>query len=863
MSSLETRSDLAPPREVNHVEGSPTTRIDVGRFLQIALQLGLVLSVALWFGIELERGFGVVAVIIFLGFLLHAWLPPRIRIPFFVLLTLIAVGVLLRADGVWLIAIGLALLAICHLPVPWAARVVLVFVAAAGLAVLQIGWIEVPWATAVIPILAAMFMFRLILYMYDLKTEKSPAGFWQRIAYFFMLPNLCFPLFPVVDYKTFLRTYYDAPAADIYQKGVFWMLRGVSHLLLYRVVYHLLPIADSDLSGIVGVYAFMAMTYGLYLRVSGLFHLTVGSLCLFGFNLPLTNNHYFLASSFNDLWRRINIYWKDFMMTTVFYPIFMWSRDRRMNTRLVLATGGVFFVTWFLHSYQWFWLQGAFPVRSIDITFWGFLGVALAINTVWEARRGRRRVVPNSAWSWGRSFSVTAQTIAVFTVMAILWSLWNSESYAEWGYRLLRIRESDPADWMIFGLLIFGAMIIGVGGQWLQARDRGLGYWERLAWRKAEAVVPVAAVIIFLVSLPSIHSRMGTQLPRVVAKVKTTGLNRLDAQRQERGYYEVLTRSTQLAFTVEGDVGEDDVQNWVNLRETGAVRPTRDIRGFELVPGVEVIHKGVIIRTNDLGLRDREYDRIKGPGTFRMAIVGSSHVMGTGVPEDHTFENLLEDRLNLETSAANTPRYEILNFGVAGYGLLQTVGVVDSIVLNLQPDMVLYVVHPGEIGRAVERLRPMLEQGAEPGEEYDFVAEVIRRARVHHGLPVSEFSRRLKPFGRDLVDWAYRHMAASIKSRGAKPVFVFLPMVDRDFDRSELELLIRQVRESDSEVIVLSNVYENHDPEGLWVAKDDHHPNTRGHELVAARLYEELLDKRIVQGAAEETETVDGFGRSL
>ena len=43
---------------------------------------------------------------------------------------------------------------------------------------------------------------------------------------------------------------------------------------------------------------------------------------LFGFNLPETQSLYYLASSFTDFWRRINIYWKDFMMKVFYYPAF-------------------------------------------------------------------------------------------------------------------------------------------------------------------------------------------------------------------------------------------------------------------------------------------------------------------------------------------------------------------------------------------------------------------------------------------------------------------------------------------------------------------------------------------------------------
>ncbi|MEZ5302787.1 MAG: hypothetical protein R3F11_19445 [Verrucomicrobiales bacterium] len=73
------------------------------------------------------------------------------------------------------------------------------------------------------------------------------------------------------------------------------MARGVIHLILYRAVYMYLVPVPEDITGLSGVLAFMLAAYLLYLRVSGLFHFIVGSLCLFGFNLPETHRLYLLA----------------------------------------------------------------------------------------------------------------------------------------------------------------------------------------------------------------------------------------------------------------------------------------------------------------------------------------------------------------------------------------------------------------------------------------------------------------------------------------------------------------------------------------------------------------------------------------
>jgi hypothetical protein len=66
---------------------------------------------------------------------------------------------------------------------------------------------------------------------------------------------------------------------------------------------------------------YMTWPFLLYLRVSGQFHIIVGILHLFGFTCR-RRTRYFLASSFTDFWRRINIYWKDFMMKLFYYPRF-------------------------------------------------------------------------------------------------------------------------------------------------------------------------------------------------------------------------------------------------------------------------------------------------------------------------------------------------------------------------------------------------------------------------------------------------------------------------------------------------------------------------------------------------------------
>ena len=286
------------------------------------------------FQLENQAFYHNIMLLTFYGFLIHYFLPSHYRLPFFLLLSLAAIaGILGFVNSAWLIGIGLGLIGICHLPVSYNARVAILLVAGAALVALRAGWIQASWLDVIWPVLASMFMFRLIIYMYDLKHGKATPTLASTLSYFFLLPNVVFPFFPVVDYSTFRRTYYNDDQHRIYQKGAAVDAPGVIHLILYRYINYYLMIAPEDVTNTLELVRFLISNFALYLRISGQFHLIIGILHLFGFNLPETHHLYFLASSFTDLWRRINIYWKDFMLKVFYYPTYFRIRHWGANSQ--------------------------------------------------------------------------------------------------------------------------------------------------------------------------------------------------------------------------------------------------------------------------------------------------------------------------------------------------------------------------------------------------------------------------------------------------------------------------------------------------------------------------------------------------
>src|SRR5262245_8966354 len=246
----------------------PNQDVRVTRFLAIACQLALILLAVYLLRIERQLPLFQVLCLAAAGFLVHSWLPSQYRLPFFGLLSVGAILALLGwPDSAWVLGLGGVLIALCHLPIPAWHRALLLLCGAMVLVFWRIDSDEAFW-----PVLASMFMFRIIFFLYDTRHKRDRPSVWQSLAYFFMLPNLCFPFFPIVDFRTFRETHYEEDAGSIYQTGIAWIVRGLVHLLAARFVkFYLLP-APHEVTDLPHLVLFMAALYAMYLRFSGWFH---------------------------------------------------------------------------------------------------------------------------------------------------------------------------------------------------------------------------------------------------------------------------------------------------------------------------------------------------------------------------------------------------------------------------------------------------------------------------------------------------------------------------------------------------------------------------------------------------------------
>ncbi|MCH7892364.1 MAG: hypothetical protein IH921_12760, partial [Gemmatimonadetes bacterium] len=718
----------------------------------------------------------------------------------------------------------------------------LVVVMGALIVAVRAAWLPGPELSAVWPILGAMFMFRLPIYLYDLRHQAAPFSLWRAAAYFFMVPNVCFPLFPVVDYKTFCLTYYNDDAIRIYQVGLKWILRGVVQLVVYRLVYHAVLIHPADIVDAGDFFRFMLGTYLLYLWVSGTFHIIIGMLHLFGFNLPETHHLYLLSSSFTDFWRRINIYWKDFIMKLFFYPLYFRLRGLGTTKAMVISTIVAFMATWLLHSYQWYWIRGAFPITLLDLVFWGVLGGLVIVNLLFELRSGRqssKKPTRGVRVEIGRAL----RTIGTFVVICVIWSIWTSESFAEWIALASKVANFSAEDVLFIGAVLaavgVGAVLFGRSTREWTERSAQVGSARTeptVFWRSAVTIGAVCAVMVAF-SRPAVQERLGPRPEAIVKVLSRNKLNRRDSELLERGYYEDLTDVTRYNTQLMELFAKEPV-SWRRQSKLPLV-DENDPYSKELIPSQQVHHRGVTLTTNRWGMRDRDYELSKPPDTYRVALIGASISMGRGVEDDETYEALLEARLNQPGMEGPYRHYEILNFSVGGSGPLAKLTALEGRVLDFEPDAIIYEAH-NELYYVIRDVAYAASRAEEIPHEY--LQGIAERAGVEVGMATGVAAYRLLPYGPDLLEWFYARIAEQCRQRGIRPFVLFfakpgVPIAKQSDALQQIDL----ARSAGFTVLDMTGAYDGvEDVESLWLLPSDWHPNAEAHQLLADELYELL-----------------------
>lgn len=144
----------------------------------------------------------------------------------------------------------------------------------------------------------------------------------------------------------------------------------------------------------------------------------------------------------------------------------------------------------------------------------------------------------------------------------------------------------------------------------------------------------------------------------------------------------------------------------------------------------------VEITNNAQGMRDTQnYGMTKSPNTYRIALLGDSFVYGHGV-NDH---EVVSEKLEVLLNSGGKKKYEILNFGVSGFGQAEELITYREKVRAYQPDAVVVFYFNNDIGNdKVSELFALDEKGGVKSTGKSYLPGVKIRERLY-AFPITRW----------------------------------------------------------------------------------------------------------------------------
>ena len=335
--------------------------------------------------------------------------------------------------------------------------------------------------------------------------------------------------------------------------------------------------------------------------------------------MPRTHDVTFWRRASPIIWRRINIYWKDFMMKIFFFRVFF--RLRRLGNRLAvsLAILWVFLATWSLHVYQVFWMTRTIPLRLYDACLWLGVGVLVIVNMQLELSRKRRPARAGDEVSFAVALGKASRIVGTFILVSIFWACWNTPQVLP-SIRALGLTDSASLKGLATVVaVIAGVIVAGAAAMLLRARlVRGKLLPVRagpLPWAIAFSGLLGTAVLL---STPIVASSFSPRTAGMLTALRYESVVPVEAAQIVQGYYEeisqVRTPPGAWLSLMEGRPYRAPVNHYEEMS-----RPSDDLLQRELIPNFKGEVDGSMVSINRFGMREGLTDTEKTCDGCRLA----------------------------------------------------------------------------------------------------------------------------------------------------------------------------------------------------------------------------------------------------
>lgn len=768
--------------------------------------------------------YGYDKLLVFLCFSLPVYYQIKIeyRLPFLTLIFISFLGYAIGYIGAifYLINAVAIVLILRNAKIMWALALLLIIVL--GLALLKTEVLYFPHLIIGAHYAAAAFMFRGIWFYYESKHGLLKSGFWMDLAYFLIPANLCFTFFAIIDPLKFSTSYRGINA---FEGGLKRIAYGFGLVLLYRFISNLFQISFEDVNNFSTLIHYAASKYSLVLNIAGIILAGAGTLNLFGFELSSLFGNFLLASSFTELWRKINTNWRDFVVRVFYYPLYFRFKNKSNFFRIYLSINIAYLLTWVLHDYQLFWLSGEYSPELNSFLYWIIFGNLVAFSVYRELSK-KQNNHPNLITS-------ALSAAGIFILCSLLWLFWESESISEFTYLVYSAFRSPEFSFLNLILTVVSVFLLYISFFLLEILYEKHSEITELCTQK------LFLPFIFALLLTSSTSYFENNFPwlkKQLSLFSEITISEEDNFARDEGYYDnVLNHSKNTDNPWEIQLKGE--KKWGTSK--GATRRTGNLLMREFIPNSNTDMGYFTLNINSGGFRDDEYNLKKDSNCFRIAIVGSSNECGYGVNKEYVFETIAEKKLD-SLYRLKGRKIEILNFASLGSMLIQNIEITKTKVLQYEPDVLIYFSHPKEDKHIARNLSKLIINGVDL--KYNILKDAKESSGVSQNDSRQEIVKQVLPYSRGIMDWGYTELSKVCFDNGIKPVWVFIPTPKDDLPRLNYQKFQEMASKHKFVTLDMSEVYNGYDIKKIQASKTDLHPGVLGHQLISELFIKKILE---------------------
>ena len=272
---------------------------------------------------------------------------------------------------------------------------------------------------------------------------------------------------------------------------------------------------------------------------------------------------------------------------------------------------------------------------------------------------------------------------------------------------------------------------------------------------------------------------------------------------------------------------------------------------YELRRDFQTLYKGVLVSLNGDGLRGPALGT-RQPDRLRIVLTGDSFTFGNGVPDEDT----IPAQLGRPLAAANRPA-EVINAGVPGFNLENVVNWVESRLLELEPDVLVYIFFSNDVCSSKRASEVPADAVIDPFHDFPLGSAFLQWTGVRaSGLMrafgverdsgyVASICRLHRETGEPRMREGFARLRDLCEEHDIRLLIAdhpFMLRVDRNPFQEIDSAAARISEELGIEFLDLGDAFApDEDLTAYWVNPFDSHPNRASHERTAALLAEVLL----------------------